>query len=269
MDGTRTGDTGSRDLAAKLTLPQFPRSAAYAPEWMLRNLMGPNAVWLAEALSQAMDLRPGMRVLDMGCGRAISSVFLAREFGLQVWAADLWIKPTDNWQRIQEAGLGDRVFPISAEAHALPFADEFFDAIVSVDAYHYFGTDDLYLRRFARLVKPGGQLGIVVPGLTRELEAGGDDEGAGGGLPEHLAPFWESDLWSFHSPAWWRRHWAHSGMVEVETADLLPDGWQSWLLWLEVAGEHGYPTSPDEAEMLRQDRGRTLGFTRMVARRTS
>jgi cyclopropane fatty-acyl-phospholipid synthase-like methyltransferase len=147
---------GSRDLAAKLTLPQFPRSAAYDPQWMLRNLMGPNAVWLTEALSQAMDLRPGMRVLDMGCGRAISSIFLAREFGLQVWAADLWIKPTDNWQRIQEAGLADRVFPISAEAHALPFAEGFFDAIVSVDAYHYFGTDDLYLRRFARLVKSGG-----------------------------------------------------------------------------------------------------------------
>jgi hypothetical protein len=60
-----------------------------------------------------------------------------------------------------------------------------------------------------------------------------------------------------------------SGMVEVELADLLLDGWRSWLLWLEVAGEHGFATSPDEAEMLRQDHGRTLGFTRVVARRTA
>ena len=73
-----------RDLVTALTLDDFPRSATYDPAWMLENLMGPNAVWLAEALAQVMCLKPGMRVLDMGCGRAISSIFLAREFGLQV-----------------------------------------------------------------------------------------------------------------------------------------------------------------------------------------
>ena len=41
---------------------------------MLVNLMGPNVPWLAEALSHVLDLQPGMRVLDMGCGRAISSI---------------------------------------------------------------------------------------------------------------------------------------------------------------------------------------------------
>ena len=35
--------------------------------------------------------------------------------------------------------------PIHAEAHRLPFASEFFDVIVSIDAYQYFGTADLYL----------------------------------------------------------------------------------------------------------------------------
>ena len=66
---------------------------------MLDNLMGPNPLWLAEALSQVMPLTAGLRVLDLGCGRAISSIFLAREFGVQVWAADLWIAANDNWTR--------------------------------------------------------------------------------------------------------------------------------------------------------------------------
>jgi SAM-dependent methyltransferase len=35
-------------------------------------------------LAEAIELRPGMRVLDLGCGRAMSSVFLHREFGAQV-----------------------------------------------------------------------------------------------------------------------------------------------------------------------------------------
>lgn len=69
-----------------LRLDAFPRSAKYDPEWVLANEMGPNARWLTEWLCEALSIEPGMRVLDTGCGRAMSSIFLAREFGLQMWA---------------------------------------------------------------------------------------------------------------------------------------------------------------------------------------
>lgn len=58
--------------------------------------MGPNALWLVEWLAEALPLRAGMRVLDLGCGRAMTSIFLAREFGVQVWATDFWITPDYN-----------------------------------------------------------------------------------------------------------------------------------------------------------------------------
>jgi cyclopropane fatty-acyl-phospholipid synthase-like methyltransferase len=251
----------------KLRPPQFPRSARYDPEWALANLMGPNVLWLTESLTDVLELRPGMRVLDLGCGKAISSIFLAREFGVQVWATDLWIAADDNRRRIAEAGVEELVFPVHAEAHALPYAPEFFDALVSLDAYHYFGTDDLYLGSyFAPLVRRGGSLGIVVPGLVREFD---------GDPPAHLAHHWarEWDLWSFHSPDWWRRHWAKTGLVEVEVADLVPDGWRRWLDWDEVSLELDYvperfrARAPEWIEALRADAGRNLGFTRVVARR--
>jgi SAM-dependent methyltransferase len=216
-----------------------------------------------------------MRVLDMGCGKAVSSVFLAKEFGVQVWATDLWIGATENWQRVTDAGAADRVFPIHAEAHALPFAEGFFDALVSMDAYHYFGTDDLYLGYYSRFVKPGGQIGIVVPGLQEEFT---------GGVPEHLAPYWPWDFGSFHSPDWWRRHWEKTGKVDVLLADSVPEGWKQWLLWEEVCLAEGggrrvltpeasapgagpRAASESEIEMLRRDAGRNVGFTRVVARR--
>lgn len=238
---------------------EFPRSANYDPDWVLANMMGPNALWLTESLAGCMDLSPGMRVLDMGCGKAMSSIFLAKEYGVQVWAADLWVDASDNFARICAAGVEDRVFPIHAEAHAPPFADGFFDVMVSVDAYHYFGTDDLYLENhMARLVKPGGQMGIVVPGLVEELNSAE--------VPEHLRPYWEPDFFSFHSPAWWKRHWERSGLVTVETSDLVPDGWSLWmasdLLWSKRLGK-----ASDEAAMLSADKGRTLGISRLVARR--
>ena len=39
---------------------QFPRSKKYDLQWMVEDQMGPNVVWLAEALTQVMELKPGM-----------------------------------------------------------------------------------------------------------------------------------------------------------------------------------------------------------------
>ena len=252
------------DLAQRLVRPRFPRSARYDPEWMIGNWMGPNALWLLEWLCEELDLAPGARVLDLGCGRAMTSIFLAREFGVRVVAADLWVAPTENRERIEEAGLGESIMPMLAEAHDLPFAEGYFDAIVSVDAYHYFGTDELYLPYLSRYLKPGGSIGIAVPGLTAEL----DD-----GLPEHLTPYWEPEFWSFHSPAWWQRLWSRSGVVGDVRASFLEEGWRDWLDWSEVVlaiTENEAPRRlvPREIAMTRADAGRHLGFTRVVARRS-
>jgi cyclopropane fatty-acyl-phospholipid synthase-like methyltransferase len=52
------------------------------------------------------DAFRGMRILDLGCGRAMSCIFLHREFGVTVWAADLWFDATDNLQCVRDAGGG-------------------------------------------------------------------------------------------------------------------------------------------------------------------
>jgi cyclopropane fatty-acyl-phospholipid synthase-like methyltransferase len=250
------------EVAALLDKPEFPRASRYDAEWVLDNQMGPNALWLCEWLSQALPLKPGMRVLDLGCGRAMTSIFLARELGVRVWAADLWIGPDQNWKRVVAAGVGDLVCPLKAEAHALPFAAGFFDAIVSIDAYTYFGTDDLYLGYLTRLLKPGGALGIVVPGLTRELD---------GPVPSHLsAPqangkrFWEDECVCFHTAAWWESHWRRSGRVRAELADTLPDGWRHWRDFEQALALSGKGVFPSDAEALDRDRGQYIGLVRVV-----
>jgi cyclopropane fatty-acyl-phospholipid synthase-like methyltransferase len=96
-----------------------------------------NPLWMTEWLTEAIPLRAGMRVLDLGCGRAASSIFLHREFGVQVWATDLWFSASENLERIRDAGAGEGVVPIHADARSLPFAAGFFDAIVSIDSFFY------------------------------------------------------------------------------------------------------------------------------------
>jgi len=63
--------------AVDLRTDRYPRASAYDPTWILDNLTGPNPLWLTEALVETMALSSGMRVLDIGCGRALSSIFLA------------------------------------------------------------------------------------------------------------------------------------------------------------------------------------------------
>jgi ubiquinone/menaquinone biosynthesis C-methylase UbiE len=242
----------------RLLSERFPRSSKYHPEWVIASASsGANALWLTEWLAAALELRPGMRVLDLGCGRAMSSIFLRREFGVQVWATDLWFSPSENIQRIRDAGALDGVFPIHVDARSLPFAEGFFDAIVSIDSFFYYGTDDLYLNYLARFVKPGGPLGIAGAGFIREIE---------GPVPEHLRAWWAQDQpWCLHSAAWWRRHWEKTGIMDIELADTMPDGWQFWLDWLRVIA----PDNEVEIKALEADRGDCLGYVRVIGRRQS
>jgi len=239
----------------RLICDRFPRASGYSSEWVIASVSGAaNALWMTEWLAEAMNLQPDMRVLDLGCGRAASSVFLRREFGVQVWATDLWFGVSENLQRIRDAGIEDGVFPIHADARSLPFAADFFDAIVSIDSFPYYGTDDLYLNYIARFVKPGGLLGIAGAGLMQEMD---------GLVPAHLREWWTADLCCLHSAAWWRRHWERSGILDIELADILPDGWQFWRDWLKVIA----PENVTEIQAVEADAGSHLGYVRVMGRR--
>jgi len=209
---------------------KYQKTEKYDPAWIEENWMGPNPLQLLEELCGNMKLSPGMKVLDMGCGKGITSVFLAKEFGVTVFANDLWIDATENLQRFEAAGVSDKVFPIHAEAHALPYANGFFDAAISIDSYHYYGADEMYFPcSFSRLVKPGGQLGIVVPGLTREFETG---------YPETLKSLWEGELFSFHSAGWWRYLWEKTGIANITSCYDISDPKAIWFPWAHWSKEH-------------------------------
>ncbi len=249
-----------------LARPEFPRSARYDAEFLLENQMGPCAMWLLEWLCERLSLEAGARVLDLGCGKAMTSVFLAREYGAKVHAVDLWMDPDNSWRRVVEAGVADRVCPMRAEAHSLPFAAGYFDALVSIDAYQYFGTDLLYLDYLARFLRPGGQIGVVVPGLVHPVD---------GDVPAWLAEpqangkvFWDPSCRSFLTAEAWRGIWRGSPAVTEVSADLQPDGWRHWAVFERAIEAAGTGIFPSDAEALETDAGRTIGFVRLLARRT-
>lgn len=244
---------------------EFPLSNKYDTEWVFENQMGPNVLWLTEWLLKDLKLKPGMKVLDMGCGKAMSSIMLAKEYAVKVWANDLWINAEDNLRRIEEAGLTDSVFPIHAEAHALPYSEGFFDAIVSIDSYQYFGTDELYMGYFHRFVKPGGIIGVVMPGYHKNLKK----------LPAYFhkkqksgGTFFEWEMITFHDEKWWRGMWEQYPFIKMLKSETMKTGGKLWLDW-EIAQDKwgGERMFPSDAECLSKDNNRTVTFIKLLCRR--
>ncbi|HEY3272614.1 MAG TPA: methyltransferase domain-containing protein [Methanocella sp.] len=189
------------------------------------NMMGPNALRIIEELAESLTLEKGMKVLDLGCGKGLTSIFLAEEYGVTVYATDLWISATENFERVKALGLEDKIIPIHAEAHDLPFAEGYFDIAVSIDAYHHFGVEkDFLAKHFAPLVKSGGQIAIAVPGIKREFTDG---------IPEELVPYWCDEVnTTIHSREWWYDLWKSSASVNIKECremKCLNEAWQDWL----------------------------------------
>ncbi|WP_123439317.1 cyclopropane-fatty-acyl-phospholipid synthase family protein [Streptomyces sp. PanSC9] len=242
---------------------RYPRSSGYDPAWLVGLDMGPNPLWLLEDLARDLELRPGMSVLDLGSGKGATSVFLAREYGVDVVAADWWTPAEEAAAVFAGAGVADRVRAVRAEAHALPFEPESFDAVVSIDAFEYFGTADGYLPYLVRFLRPGGQLGMATPALTREVRELG-------AIPAHIKRVvgWEAIAW--HKAQWWRFQWEITELVDVTSARLQPDAWKDWLLWTRACAEQR-PDGPEAGrpviDMLTEDAGRFLSFALVTARR--
>ena len=233
--------------------PRFPRASTYDPRWLLAGAFGNHPLWLCEWLCEGLPLVPGMRVLDLGCGRAKTSVFLAREFGVEVDAVDLWVDPEANAEQVRRFGLEGRVRCHRGDALDLPFEPGAFDAIVCVDSYSYFGTGDLCLPVLLELLGPGGLLGMAGSGTAKELRAP---------VPAHLDGFWTTDMWVLHTADWWRAHWERPGLVDVLIADELEQAHELWVRWSRAAG-----AGPRGLAALSADAGRCLTSVRAIARR--
>jgi len=242
---------------------KYPKTQKFDNNWIKENWMGPNPLILLEDLCEHLDLKEGMKVLDMGCGKGLTSIFLAKEYGVTVFANDLWIDATENLRRFEQAGVADKVYPIRAEAHALPYANGFFDAAIAIDCYHYFGASENYfVDVFSKLVKPGGQFGIVVPGLKNEFEKG---------YPDTLEKLWIPEYNTFHSDKWWRTLWQKTGLCNVTASYVMEDSkalWQDWADWSVVNFERVFGDGEDgdsDMKLLQADTDNDLALIVMTA----
>ena len=137
---------------------KYPLSEKYNTPELMGKIMGPYPMKLEEELLAGHQIPAGSVVCDLGSGQGLTSVFLAKEYGFIVYAADLWSDPEENRCFFRKMGLSEtEIIPVKADATALPFETEFFDSIVSTDSYNYFGRDPEFLdQKLLPFLKKGG-----------------------------------------------------------------------------------------------------------------
>ena len=236
---------------------KYSLSEKYNTPELMAKIMGPNPVKLEEELLTGHLIPAGSVVCDLGSGQGLSSVFLAKEYGFTVYAADLWSDPENNRSFFREMGLSDeQIIPIKADATDLPFEAEFFDAIVSTDSYNYFGRDPEFLdRKLLPFVKRGGYVYISIPGMKQDCH---------GNLPSELLLSWTPEQMDYmHDVSYWRNMVSRSQCAEIIEVCEMESNEEVWRDWLVQENEYAI----GDRKSMEAGGGKYLNFIKIVLRK--
>ncbi|MEC4570495.1 class I SAM-dependent methyltransferase [Streptomyces virginiae] len=223
------------------------------------------------------ELRPGMAVLDVGCGPGTITADLAELVapGGRVTAVDAARDVLAQARaHVQERGLDDAVTFAVADVHALDFPDDSFDVVHAHQVLQHVGDPVRALREMRRVCRPGGVVAArdadyaamtwypATPGLDAWLDLYRRVARANGGEPDagrHLrawarqAGFTDvtssATAWCFATPeetAWWSALWADRTKASAY-ADIAVHGGHATAADLDAAANawHTWGTSPD------------------------
>src|SRR5690349_10334794 len=121
---------------------------------------------ITEKTIRLMDLRPGERVLDLGCGSGWATRLLARLVGdgpegfgqvVGVDVADEMIR-----QARAESSDFDNILYVWGSAQQIPWEENFFDKVLSVESFYYYADQERALHELFRVMAPRGRLFILI-----------------------------------------------------------------------------------------------------------
>ena len=211
---------------------RYTRSEKYSTPELQAKMMGPNPVKLTEELMTGHRIPMGSVVCDLGSGQGLTSAFLAKEYGFTVYAADLWSDPDENRAFFDSMGLSrSQIIPVKADAVDLPFEKAFFDAVVSVDSYNYFGRDANYLDdKLLPFLKRGGYIYIAIPGMKKDCH----DH-----LPEALLRSWTPEQLEYmHDVDYWADMVGRCRGAQVLSVSEMESNAEVWADWLAQDNEY-------------------------------
>ena len=236
---------------------EYIKSKKYDTPELQKKIMGPNPVKLEEELLTDNLIAKNAVVCDLGSGQGLTSVFLAKEYGFTVYAADLWSDPSENRKFFDSMGLDkSQIIPVKADATDLPFEKEFFDAVVSTDSYNYFGRDESYLdEKLLPFLKHGGYIYIAIPGMKKDCHDN---------LPPELLLSWTpQQLEYMHDADYWTNVVSKCKGASVLSVREMESNEEVWADWLRQDNEYAV----GDRKSMEAGAGKYLNFISIVLRK--
>ena len=234
-------------------LTDYPELASYSREECYQDFFGGGGLYLAVEMLRTLPLQPGDTVLDLGCGKGATSVFLAKHYGVYVVALDLWTSAEYLNEKFKAQGYTERITAIQMDAtQLLPFPEHHFDAIFCMNSFNFYGGSVDFLRHVLKHLKPGGRLCIGSEVLSSEFtgeQITNPPPVYAFCLPppnEHVDVF-EDDFKKQHTPGWWQGLFQSSGLLQVEHCHRLEN---ADVIYEElVRYEHEHGTDPFDVQI--------------------
>lgn len=151
--------------------------------------------------------------------KGATSIFLARHYDVHVTALDLWTSAEYLNEKFSTEGYADRITAIQMDAtQPLPFPEIYFDSILCMNSFNFYGGNTGVIEHLLQHLKPGGQLCIGSEVLSTEFTADQmSDPPAVYAFklppPNEPVDVFEDDFKKQHTAIWWRDLIQSSGLM--------------------------------------------------------
>ncbi len=121
---------------------------------------------ITEKTIRLMNLRSGERVLDLGCGSGWATRLLARLVGdgPEGFGQVVGLDVSDEMIRQARAASKDfeNILYVWGSAQQIPWEENFFDKVLSVESFYYYPDQDRALAELFRVMAPRGRMFILI-----------------------------------------------------------------------------------------------------------
>jgi len=121
---------------------------------------------ITEKSLRLMNLRPGERVLDLGCGSGWATRLVARLVGEgpEGFGQVVGLDVSDEMVRLarETSKEFENILYVQGSAQQIPWEENFFDKVLSVESFYYYTDQDRALMELFRVMAPRGRLFILI-----------------------------------------------------------------------------------------------------------
>ena len=203
----------------------------FSQDLIIANLMGPNVVSIFNELCAGkLPAGDDAQICDLGCGAGLSSLAIAAACEGRIHAIDSWNTPEQNRERFDRFTFGNRIVAVQADAPVLPYDEGYFDTLICLDSYNYFGRAEGVIDQVASYGKKGGKLFMGISGIKRDAT---EDDMKVFGFS------WSEEQMDFiRTLEYWKGMFERSESVRVDSIYEMRCHESAWRDWLACDNEY-------------------------------